>query len=262
MHGGFAQASVDRMNAQLRSEDHLSLSASLEDIPSQRTMSDTISKAYFDRRVAEATGYHRARLNAFSAPGVNRWLQESPSKTLDKHLSGYELITTIQLSLGVDVYEDSLLCRFCATPLDCKGIRPNSCTAGGDCTLRHNEIRNKLFKWAKRARLNPELEKAGVFNDNTVLCMRRPADVLVNDPGNRIEKVALDVKVINALGAGHMEKSMRSSLEAADAYRLEAMGIKTRRVVAWNGESSTNRLFLLRRAASRAKQKLSSLSLL
>ena len=53
--------------------------------------------------------------------------------------------------------------------------------------------------------------------------MRRPADVLVDDPGNRIEKVALDVKVINALGAGHMEKSMRSSLEAADAYRLEAM---------------------------------------
>ena len=115
-----------------------------------------------------------------------------------------------------------MLCRFCATPLDSKGIHPCSCTAGGDCTLRHNEVRNKLFKWAGRARLNPELEKAGIFNENAVICMRRPADVLVDDPGSRIEKVALDVKVINALGPGHVEETMRSSLEAADAYRLQA----------------------------------------
>ena len=142
---------------------------------------------------------------------------------MDKHLSGHELITTIQLSLGVDVNEGNLLCRFCATPLDSKGVHPISCMAGGDCNLRHNEIRDKVFRWAQRARLNPELEKAGIFNENDVICMRRPADVLVDDPGTRIEKVALDIKVINSLGADHIAATMYSSLGAADAYRLVAL---------------------------------------
>ena len=89
--------------------------------------------------------------------------------------------------------------------------------------MRHNETRDKLFKWAQRARLNPVLEKAGILNENDVICMRRPADVLVDDPGTRIDKVALDIKVINALGPGHIEATMHSSSAAADAYRLQAL---------------------------------------
>ena len=154
---------------------------------------------------------------------MNRWVQAPPSKTLDTYFSGYELITTMQLSLGVDVCEGNTLCRFCAAPLDSKGIHPCSCTAGGDSNLRHNETRDKLFKWAGRARLNPELEKAGIFNENAVICLRRPADILVDNPENRIEKVALDVKVINALGPGHIEATMHSSTAAADAYRDVAL---------------------------------------
>lgn len=221
--GGFVQTSLSRLNAQVAVDDQFEMSGNWEDFPSQRAMSDKISRSCFENLKTEAEGYHRARLNAFSAPGVNRWLQEPPSRTLDKHFSGYELISSIQLSLGVDVNEGGMLCRFCATPLDSKGIHPSPCTAGGDCNLRHNEVRNKLFKWAGRARLNPELEKAGIFNEDTVICLRRPADVLVDDPRNRIQKVALDVKVINALGPGHMEGTMHSSAAAADAYREVAM---------------------------------------
>ena len=38
-----------------------------------------------------------------------------------------------------------------------------------------------------------------------------------------MDKVALDVKVINALGPDHFADSMTRSLVAADAYRLHAM---------------------------------------
>ena len=221
--GGFVQAAIHRLNAQVSPGEQLDGSVNLENVPEQRALSDGISKACFENLKAESGAYDQARLNAFASPGVNRWLQEPPSKTLDKHFSGYELITSIQLSLGVDVNEGSLLCRFCATPLDTKGIHPSSCSAGGDCNLRHNETRDKLFKWAQRARLNPVLEKAGIFNENDVICLRRPADVLVDDPVTRIEKVALDIKVINSLGPGHIEATMHSSSAAADAYRVQAL---------------------------------------
>ena len=95
----------------------------------------------------------------------------------------------------------------------------------GDCNLRHNEVRGKLYKWAARGRLNPELEKAGILDEPAVVIpsLRRPADVLVDDMSNRLQKMALDVKVINALGAEHFTDSLVSGLQAADQYRIQAM---------------------------------------
>ena len=57
--------------------------------------------------------------------------------------------------------------------------------------------------------------------------MRRPADVLVDGggqglvrgPPRRFDKLALDIKVINALGPDHFEATLRGSLCAEEAYR-------------------------------------------
>jgi hypothetical protein len=59
-----------------------------------------------------------------------------------------------------------------------------------------------------------------------VVSMRRPADVLVDisaQAHGNFRKVAWDVKVINALGAGHIDATLQSPLAAADAYRLSAL---------------------------------------
>ena len=55
---------------------------------------------------------------------------------------------------------------------------------GGDVSVRHNEVRDLVFGYAKRALLRPELEKAGLLQEETVFAyLRRPADVLVEGWG-------------------------------------------------------------------------------
>jgi hypothetical protein len=70
--------------------------------------------------------------------------------------------------------------------------------------------------------------KAGILNEPAVMIssLRRPADVLIDDLSNRLDKMALDVKVINALGQNHLQQTLASPLEAADAYRLRAMELQ------------------------------------
>lgn len=53
----------------------------------------------------------------------------------------------------------------------------------------------------------------------------RPADVMVDDmdaTSRGHERVALDIKVINALGAGHYQDTLEGSLVAAEKYRESA----------------------------------------
>ena len=75
--------------------------------------------------------------------------------------------------------------------------------------MRHNEVRNIVFRYSRRGCLNAELEKAGILDDpGVLLSLRRPADVLVDDvSGQRrgAERVALDIKIINAMGANHFD---------------------------------------------------------
>ena len=64
-------------------------------------------------------------------------------------------------------------------------------------------------------------------DDSIFVNLRRPADVLAvfgPRPSNRtLERTALDVKVINALGQGHLDNTTRSGLAAAEVYRDEQL---------------------------------------
>ena len=53
--------------------------------------------------------------------------------------------------------------------------------------------------------------------------LRQPVEVLVDNLSGGLDKMALDVKTINALGQSHFSESLVGSLEAADAYRTQAM---------------------------------------
>ena len=84
-------------------------------------------------------------------------------------------------------------------------------------------MRDILYHFAGRGRLRPQLEKAGLLHEPGIfLEMRRPADVLVEGLGgtsgrhNTSEKVALDVKVINALGTDHYSDTSQGPLVAAE----------------------------------------------
>ena len=100
---------------------------------------------------------------------------------------------------------------------------------------RHSMIRDIIFKYASKAHLNPELERTGLLADPHVLIdLRRPADVMIEEllmPGgnnNRtgrgpVMRTALDIKVINALGAKHIEATRRGPTIAAEDYHDWAM---------------------------------------
>ena len=112
--------------------------------------------------------------------------------------------------------------------LDCRGLHAMSFTAGGDIVCRHNLVRDIIFHYCLRARLHPQLEKPGLLEDDSIFVnLRRPADVLAvfgPRPSSRImERTALDVKVINALGQGHLDNTTRSGLAAAEVYRDEQL---------------------------------------
>jgi hypothetical protein len=98
--------------------------------------------------------------------------------------------------------------------------------AGGDCAVRHDGVRNIIYRYARRGPLNAELEKSGVLEDQgVILDLRRPADVMVELPGRGVQshRVALDIKVINALGPDHVQRTQSGPLAAADAYREKAI---------------------------------------
>jgi hypothetical protein len=100
--------------------------------------------------------------------------------------------------------------------------------------LRHDAVRDIVLDFARRGQLQPVLEKCGILDEPGVLVsLRRPADVLVDSlsrgavqqqqqrPEEAPKKVALDIKVINALGQGHYEQTLSGPHVAAVAYRLQ-----------------------------------------
>jgi hypothetical protein len=195
-------------------------------VPSQQRISHSMSAALSLVLQQQAEPFNRARLIAYSAPMAGRWLVAAPSKTIDMHMTGAEVAIASSLHLGVDVVQGGGPCRFCGAVMDSKGVHPASCMAGGDVNLRHNLVRNIVYRYSARGQLNAELEKAGVLDDYGVfvdLC--RPADVMIDafDATNRgRERLALDIKVINALGPGHYQDTLDGPLVAAAKYREES----------------------------------------
>ena len=103
-----------RINSKLHPDDQLILNGNFDEVPNQRTISDRLSKEDWEALRSTSQSYDVARLNTYSAPGTNRWLDDSPSRTLDKHLTSAEIISSVKLTLGVDVAERifmPLLCR-------------------------------------------------------------------------------------------------------------------------------------------------------
>lgn len=196
-------------------------------VPRQQSVSIRLANADAKCSQEAAAPMDRARLIAYSAPMAGRWLDATPSKTLDKHMTSAELSITTAMHLGVDVTEGGDACGFCGAAMDCKGIHPSSCTAGGDITMRHNDVRNIVYRYGRRGCLNAELEKAGVLDEPGVLVsLSRPADVMVDEfavGARSAERIALDIKIVNALGANHFMETLEGPLVAATNYRTKSI---------------------------------------
>ena len=197
----------------------------------QSTLSQAVEQSRVRRLRAEAPADDLCRLNAYSAGGAGVLLGVTPSKTLDNNLSSSEFATVVACQLGVDVMEGGSSCCFCGQLLDCKGRHAWSCMAGGDTVATHNEVRDIVFDYCRRGGLRPDLEAARLLSDSTLPDgRRRPADVLVvaaaalspflpdGSRSCRVQPVALDFAIVNALGQGHWQQTLQHGAAAAEAY--------------------------------------------
>ena len=108
------------------------------------------------------------------------------------------------------------------------GARQVLYSSGGDVVTRHTAVRDLVYELARRADVDPRLERAGVLADPGLYVeLRRPADVLVTmarragptEPAvGPSEWLALDIKVINAEGPDHDTVGARPDAQMAMAH--------------------------------------------
>ena len=123
-------------------------------------------------------------------------------------------------------------CTKCGMRLDCKGIHPQSCMAGGDASAQQNAVRDVYEDHCRRGGLHPESEAPGLLRDEAANAnsMERPADVLVlpslalarqlpnGSRAVRTERICFDFAVVNALGPDHWSRTAIASGNAAEEY--------------------------------------------
>ena len=120
---------------------------------------------------------------------IAAWLQLKPSRELA--LTDAQFATALAYQLGVDHQSgDPGACRLCGSARGARGGHDLSCGSGGDPVHRHNAVRDLVYELARRAHVQPLLERAGILAGAALhVELRRPADVLVHlarDPPRRI----------------------------------------------------------------------------
>ena len=233
-HEGIADlhvvAAVERCNQRLRAVGmQPSLSPVLAEPLQQRAVARALAAAGLVQWRASAAPDDLCRLHAAAAPGATTLWNLVPSFTLDNALSHADFIISLKLRLGVDVEDAASPCRYCGLLADPGGRHALSCMSGGDAVSVHNQVRDIVYDYCKRARLRPVLEAAGVLHGAAV-ARRRPADILLPQPGALLDRLpdgswrpppgplALDFAIINALGSSHREATRQAPAAAAGAY--------------------------------------------
>ena len=208
----------------------------------QKALSSQVAQHSFEQLWRRQSAHGRANIQAHCGMGSGAWLQPAPS--VDTSLSEAQFATAVAYRLGVDQETAGLRpCRFCGAVRDVQGRHDQSCTAGGDVTERHNQLRDQIYDLARRAHTNPRLEQPGLLSEpgGVFLDLRRPADVLVHmaregtmgsAAGGSIERIAIDVKVINACGRRHCATGAAPDADLAlrryaeQAYRHQQTGAR------------------------------------
>jgi hypothetical protein len=121
--------------------------------------------------------------------------------------------TAVRYRLGLKVAHPGVVCSFCTQSFDERGDHAACCKMNGDIVVRHNRLRNLVFRVAQEGLLSPVLEKTGILRGESA--GRRPGDVTL--PLWKDSKgLAVDVAVTSSFS----KRNVRSP-SPADAYGLK-----------------------------------------
>ena len=190
----------------------------------QRAMSHAIDAAGHEARLMAACPEDRATMRSECEPGARALWQAIPNRSLGLALEPAEFICEVRQRLCMADCAADRWCPLCDAVVDRKAHHPRTCAAGGDRVLRHNGLRNFIFRRAAAAGLHPELEKAGLplparppTEHNRHAARRRPADVyLPTWTGGA--PAALDFAVTAPQKQGTLAQAAERALAAATEY--------------------------------------------
>eukprot|EP00929_Paragymnodinium_shiwhaense_P035390 TRINITY_DN19100_c1_g1_i2.p2 TRINITY_DN19100_c1_g1~~TRINITY_DN19100_c1_g1_i2.p2 ORF type:complete len:220 (+),score=45.50 TRINITY_DN19100_c1_g1_i2:699-1358(+) len=132
-----------------------------------------------------------------------------------------EFVTELKTRLNLSFSSEDSWCPLCDAALDTRGYHAALCCAGGDRTVRHNKLRNEVFKLAKTAGFGPVLEKAGLLlpasPEDEDPSRRRPADVYLPAWLNGCP-AALDFAVTAPQRQDNLEQASKEALASAVNY--------------------------------------------
>ena len=187
-------AAVEHVNRQLPPEKQFGNQATneegIDDGPAEEGigMADVERKSLILSRWVEANRlfedagtWDKARFNAVQAFPAGHFLSGVPSFSGGTRLTGEEFRSRVGRRLGVKLRE-ATPCPMCHQMLDEYGARAEGCMCGVDAVLRHNQNNFIMYKQAKTAGTNLELEKSKLLSNGQSgqLGRKRPADTLLN----------------------------------------------------------------------------------
>ncbi len=147
----------------------------------QTLLSSKIDEVYFQQILQQSDTRGKARLLASAAPHAGAWLCASASRALGLHLTNSEFAVATQLRLGCCILHEDSWCPKCDQVLTQRCDHATRCRAGGDGTVRHNNLRDECFFRCLSAGWQADRELSGLLASDP---RRRPADVFVHScPG-------------------------------------------------------------------------------
>ena len=164
-----------------------------------------------------------AHLSLLRVPGAGAWLTAPVTKD-DCEMDSALFETCLRRRLRMPIFDGDSFCPMCGEVLDSWGDHCLTCSCGGDRTLRHNAVRDVVFRCATAAGLRPEREKAGLLPRRPdadglgpTAGTRRPADIWV-PRGQNSDGEAWDFAVTSALRADCLRESTVEPTAAFSRY--------------------------------------------
>ena len=241
----------------------------------QKETSFAIDEARHKASFDAACMVDQATLLSECEPGAQAFWQAAPATALGLAVDPAEFKCELRARLCMPETTADRWCPLCDAVADVQGHHARMCNAGGDRVLRHNSLRNFIFRFAARAGLHPELEKPGLLvparPGNADAALRRPADVYLPCWVNG-SPIALDFAVTAPQRQGILADAAKNLLAAAIAYSnhkrayldteaaCQAVGVVFQPMVvettgAWSPEASKVLWMLAKAEATRSGRK-------
>jgi hypothetical protein len=173
---------------------------------SQRLASEEVDRGILTRLITDGSDRDKQRLRRLDCEHANSWITALPSVTdgCDTVLSPKIFTTAVARLLGLPVFSQSIPCPRCTQTMDTWGDHAFCCKKTQDTIVRHNRLRNWVYKLGQVAQMNPDMEKLGILGP-TDSSKRRPGDV--SFPNWRSSRgLAIDVAVICPLVTSHLNE--------------------------------------------------------